>query len=400
MAYLEVDAGNSSKLTNKKRFYKKRWFRVLGILILLLLLIGGALAWKTGNVLNKISSGGIFNSLVHTLPGVKEEVKGEADGRINVLLLGMRGEDLPGGGLLADTIMVASIKPQENKISMISIPRDLYVTVPGTEEKRKINAVHALGEMDGKKQGLEDMKTVISEVTGLPIHYAASTNFSGFKQLVDAIGGIDINLEQPFEEPLQFKEPHVCDSNVYTVPTGQYEIKRKHKEDGRVQIVAQYPLCTNPNPECGGDFRLPAGPQTLTGIQALCYVRSRITTSDFERAKRQQAVIELIKQKLLSAGTLSDFEKLNGIANSLGDNVRSDMQPWEMKRLYELYTGMQNPQIFQRVLENSEEGLLYSPPMTKETGYILLPIGDNYDKIHEMSQNIFTLPGQTDIKPK
>jgi anionic cell wall polymer biosynthesis LytR-Cps2A-Psr (LCP) family protein len=172
------------------------------------------------------------------------------------------------------------------------------------------------------------------------------------------------------------------------VPTGQYEIKRKHKEDGRVQIVAQYPLCTNPNTECGGDFRLPAGQQTLNGAQALCYVRSRVTTSDFERAKRQQMVIGLIKQKLLSAGTLSDFGKLNGIADSLGDNVRSDMQPWEMKRIYELYTGMQNPQVSQRVLENSEEGLLYSPPVTKEAGYTLLPIGDNYDRIREMAQNI------------
>jgi anionic cell wall polymer biosynthesis LytR-Cps2A-Psr (LCP) family protein len=145
---------------------------------------------------------------------------------------------------------------------------------------------------------------------------------------------------------------------------------------------------------------LPAGKQTLNGEIALCYARARYTSSDFERAKRQQQVIQLIKDKLLSAGTLTDFGKLNGIADSLGDNVRSDAQPWEMKRLYDLYTGMQNPQSFQRVLENSEEGLLYTPPETKETGYILLPIGDNYDKIREMAQNIFTLPPQTDIQPK
>jgi len=400
MAYLKVDGENNPNATVKEKFYKKRWFRIVGILILLLLLVGGTFAWKTGTVLNKISTGGILSSLSKSIPGVKQELKGEADGRINVLLLGMRGADLPGGGLLADTIIVASLKPQENKLSMISIPRDLYVTVPGTQDRQKINAVHAYGEQDGKKRGMEDMKTVIEEVTGLPIHYAVSTNFAGFKQLVDAIGGIDVNLEKPFEEPMQFNEAKVCDSEVFTVPTGKYEIKRKHKTDGRVQIVAQYPLCTNPNLECGGDFRLPAGPQTLTGAQALCYVRSRVTTSDFERAKRQQIVIDLIKQKLLSAGTLSDFEKLNGIADSLGDNVRSDFEPWEMKRIYEFYTGMQNPQLFQRVLENSEEGLLYNPPMTKETGYILLPIGDNYDKIHEMAKNIFALPTQTDIKPK
>ncbi|OGI16751.1 MAG: hypothetical protein A2Z52_00165 [Candidatus Moranbacteria bacterium RBG_19FT_COMBO_42_6] len=400
MAYIDVSGEKNQKATSKKRFYKKRWFRVVAILIFLLLLIAGAFAWKTGNVLNKISSGGILNSLVHSIPGVKEELKGEADGRINVLILGMRGENMPGGGLLADTIIVASLKPLENKISMISIPRDLYVDNPVWGNKTKINAVYAAGEENGKKEGIAQMEKVVSDITGLPIHYAISTNFSGFTQLVDAIGGVDINLEKPFEEPMQFNEAKVCDSYVFTVPTGEYEIKRKHKEDGRVQIVAQYPLCTNPNLECGGDFRLPAGQQTLNGAQALCYVRSRVTTSDFERAKRQQVVIDLIKQKLMSAGTLSDFEKLNGIADSLGDNVRSDFEPWEMKRFYELYTGMQNPQTFQQVLENNEQGLLYSPPMTKETGSILLPIDDNYDKIREMAQNIFKLPEQTDIKPK
>jgi hypothetical protein len=102
----------------------------------------------------------------------------------------------------------------------------------------------------------------------------------------------------------------------------------------------------------------------------------------------------------LSAGTLTDFGKLNGILNSLGDNVKSDLEPWEMKRFYDLYTGMQNPQVYQRVLENSDEGLLYNPPETKETGYILLPIGDNYDKIRDMAKNIFTLPKQSDIQPK
>ncbi|MEK7598703.1 MAG: LCP family protein [Patescibacteria group bacterium] len=406
MAYFEVKAENNPKASGKKRFYKKRWFRVVGILLLLLLLVGGALAWKTGMVLNKISTGGLLRSLIRSIPGIKNEVEGEIDGRINILLLGMRGENMPGGGRLADTIIVASMKPQENKVSMISIPRDLYVTAPGTQDKQKINAIYAYGEVNDKKQGLANMKTVVSEVTGLSIHYAVSTNFSGFKQLVDAIGGLDITLDKPFEEPIQFNEPHVCDSETYTVPTGEFDTKKKNvywpgtKIVKRVRITAQYPLCTNPNVECGGDFRLPAGQQTLSGPQALCYVRSRFTTSDFDRNKRQQVVIELIKQKLLSAGTLSNFEKLNGIADSLGDNVRSDMQPWEIKRIYELYTGMQNPQVFQRVLENSEEGLLYNPPMTEGSGYILLPIGDNYDKIHEMSQNIFTLSPQTDIKPK
>jgi polyisoprenyl-teichoic acid--peptidoglycan teichoic acid transferase len=386
---------------NKKRFYQKKWFKVFSFLVLLGVIVGGVMAWKAGGTLNKITKGGLFNSIVHVIPGVSNELKGEKDDRINILLLGMRGENVPGGGTLADTIMVASIEPKANKIAMISIPRDLYVDNPVWGNKTKINAVYAAGEENGKKQGLEEMEKVIGDLSGLQINYGVSTNFEGFKQLVNAIEGVEITLDKPFEEPVQFNEPHVCDPYVFTVPTGQYQIKTKtNKITGVKRVTKKYPLCTNPNTECGGDFKLPSGKQTLSGDQALCYVRSRATTSDFERAKRQQLIIQLIKDKLLSAGTLTDFNKLDGIMNSLGDNVRSDFQPWEMKKMYDLYMGMQNPQVYQRVLENSDEGLLYNPPETPGAGYILLPIGDNYDKIRDMFKNIFEKPAQSDIKPR
>jgi hypothetical protein len=109
--------------------------------------------------------------------------------------------------------------------------------------------------------------------------------------------------------------------------------------------------------------------------------------------------MQLIKDKMTSVGTLTDFSKVNGILNSLGDNARSDMQLWEMQKLYDIYKKIPNAEVHQRVLENSEEGLLYFPGESA-AGYILLPIGDNYDKIHDMAQNIFTLPPQSDIKPK
>jgi len=386
-----------SYLPEKPKFYKRKWFIVTATILLIIICVGGFFAWKTGSTLSKITKGGMLRSIVQLVPGVNNTLDGESEGRINILLLGMRGENIPGGGLLADTIMVMSIKPQENKVSMISIPRDLYVNVPGTSDKQKINAVHHYGEQKGKGEGLKDMETAVGEVLGLPINYAMSINFEGFKQLIDAVGGIEITLDKPFEEPLQFNEAKVCDPNVFTVPTGKYEYKKNEKG----KIVAQYPLCTNPDVECGGDFKLPAGKQTLSGDQALCFARSRVTTSDFERAKRQQMIIQLLKDKLTSMGTLTDFGKINNILEALGDNVRSDMQTWEIKAFYDLYGKMQNPQIYQRVLESSEEGLLYNPTnMPKEVGYILLPIGDNYDKIHEMAQNIFNLPGQSDIKPR
>jgi len=395
MAYIGNDYNSKEK--SQQKFYKKRWFKIFAVVVIILLLGGGIFIWKTGGILNKISKGGMFQALVKNIPGVNNEIKGEKEGRINVLVLGMRGENIPSGGLLADTIIVASIIPKENKVSMISIPRDLYVNNPSWGNKSKVNAVYVAGEENGKKQGLEDMKKVAQEVTGLPIHYSASINFAGFKQIIDAIGGVEITLDESFQEPIQFNEPHVCDSHVFTIPTGKFEIKKN--KTGR--ITAQYPLCTNPVKECGGNFSLPAGKQTLNGEKALCYVRSRATSSDFERAKRQQIIIQLVKDKMFSTGTLTDFSKINGILNALGNNVRTDMELWEMQRFYEIYKNISNLQIYQRVLENSAEGLLYNPTdIPKEVGYILLPIGGNYNSIYQMAKDIFTLPAQSDIKPK
>ncbi|MFA6973541.1 MAG: hypothetical protein WC238_02250, partial [Parcubacteria group bacterium] len=128
MAYLRNTnlSSGTNHATPKTKFYQMRWFKITIPIVLILLIAGGVFFWKAGSVLNKITEGGILNSLAHSLPGIGDELKGENEDRINILLLGMRGENVPGGGLLADTIMVVSIKPTENKLSMISIPRDLY----------------------------------------------------------------------------------------------------------------------------------------------------------------------------------------------------------------------------------------------------------------------------------
>lgn len=392
---------------SQENFIKKNWVKVISIFVVIVIIGGGIFAWKADLTLKKISDTGILNSLTHSFPGINNDIEGEKEGRINIALLGMRGADLPGGGNLADSIMIASIKPKENKIALISIPRDLYVTVPGTQDKQKINSVHAYGEMKGEGQGMKDMEIILSEITGLKISYAATINFEGFKRLIDGIGGVTIHLDAPFSESMQFRGiEQRCDGITYTIPSGNVETKRIRRKNGTYYVNPKiYPLCfakktqsTEPL-ECGGDFSLPAGDVLLNGDQALCLSRSRATSSDFERAKRQQLIIQAIKDKLLNVGTLTDFSKLNSILENLGDNTRTDMQAWEMKRLYTIYTEMNSPQIYQRVLENSEEGMLYNPPQG-EAGYILLPIGDNYDRIQDMAKNIFNLPAQSDIKPK
>jgi LCP family protein required for cell wall assembly len=342
---------SSAEGSAKKIFYKKRWFKILLVIILLLAATGGWAMYKTGMTLSKISTkDGFLKSLWKTIPGIgSDELQGQKEGQINILLLGMRGNNMPGGGLLADTIMVASIKPQENKVALISIPRDLYVQDPGTSNHSKINAVHALYEGKGEGKGMETMKQIVTEVTGLQIHYVVRLDFKGFMDLVETIGGVDVYLEKPFSEPSQFEG-----------------------EDAL-------------------NFSLPAGKNHLNGQKALFFVRARYASSDFERAKRQQQVLIALKDKLLSLGTLSDFGKANNIMNILGNDVRTDMDISEMKKAFDLTGQIKDPQIKQKVFDTSPEGLLYSSKADTPEGktYILLPNGGNYDKIHEACRNIF-----------
>lgn len=397
MSYIKQEA-------NKPRFYKRLWFKIAAPIVVFLLIGSSIFVWKTDSLLTKISKGGLLSTIAHNIPGVADELKGEKEGRINILLLGMRGANDPAGGTLADTIMVLSIKPEQDQASLISIPRDLFVDNPATESKTKLNAVHAYGEKKGAGQGMTYMEQAIGNITGLPIHYSVTINFDGFKKIIDILGGVTITLDKPFEESVQFNQPHVCDGITFTIPTGENEEKTAKvywpgtKTVKRLRVVASYPLCTNANPECNGDFKLSAGTHTLNSTDALCYARSRETSNDFERAARQQQVLKAVKDQLLSASTLTDFSKIKGILNNLGDNVKTDMQPWEMQHLYDVYTKMKDYKLYQKVIDGTDDpevGLVYGVK-DEIAGSILLPKGDNFDRIKVLFQNIFPVTEKED----
>lgn len=373
---------------------KKKIKKIIIIIVIVVVLLGGC-AFAATKVIDKIApNSNVLGSLVKSLPLVENKLDGEEDGRINIVLLGMRGKGVTGGGTLADTIMVVSIKKQENpegedtyKASMVSVPRDLYVTMPGTTTTTKINGVYHYGEEKGDGQGIEAMKQVLEDITGQRMHYGTEVNFAGFKEVVDALGGVEVNLEESFIEPIQFHEEKVCDGangGVFTIKSGNFESKIDH----RGKVVASYPLCYNVTEECGGVFTVPAGVSILDGEKALCYVRARATSSDFDRARRQQDVIGQVKKKAVSMGVLTSFSKVQELFNAVSGNMNTDMELWEMQRFFDLYQKMgADVSVEHKVLENSEEGLLYSHEGDAR-GYILMPRGDTYDKIREMFANI------------
>jgi len=269
--------------------------------------------------------------------------KNELD-RLNILILGIRGVNDPNGGLLSDTVMIISFEPRTGKIALISIPRDLYVEMPHHDFKNKINEVYVHGiEDENWKRGLKYSKEAVADVTGLDIHYAISVDFKAFKEIINTLGGVTITLDKPFSERNQFAE---------------------------------------------GVIELPAGKQVIDGDTALLFVRARFSTSDFDRAKRQQQVLLAIKEKAFGLGVLSNPSKIISILDSLGNHVKTDAELWEMKELVLLMQKINTTDVKRKVFDTSENGLLYA---SRDEGgsYILLPEGDDFGKVREACRDIF-----------
>ncbi len=325
---------------------KPRWRRFAfggWILILAALLVGlgGMLVYKTGFTFSQMQTEevgdlGLTENMATPLP--------END-RLNILLLGLRGEEDPNGGLLTDSIMVLSIKKSIGQMALISVPRDLYVTIPSTNSKEKINFAYALGfEKKGAAGALLFSKIAVSQTTGLYLDKAVSIDHVAFEEIVDILGGIDVYLDNPFSEKAQFAKEMIID--------------------------------------------LPAGDNHLSGIQALYFVRSRFSTSDFDRARRQQKVLIAIKEKALSLGILANPVKIFQILDSLGRNVRTDMSMNDFRILISMVDNLKTRDIIHKIFDTTPEGLLYASH-TDSGSYILLPQGDNFSKIQEAGRNIF-----------
>jgi len=116
-------------------------------------------------------------------------------GRTNILLLGMGGEGHE-GALLTDSIIVISYNHDQKAATLISLPRDLWVD----SLKTKINAVYYYGEQKQAGGGLILAKSAVAEITDLPIHYGFAINFDGFKEAIDLVGGVDVDIKRTFDD--------------------------------------------------------------------------------------------------------------------------------------------------------------------------------------------------------
>lgn len=271
--------------------------------------------------------------------------------RLNILLI---GADEQGGGHNTDTLITVSIDPLTGSVAMFSLPRDTVdVPVPEGPARRaygrtfggKINSFYqAVRKRDDlfpgtdATRGYTGLKALLGELYGIEIKYYVEVNFDGFREIVDALGGVTINVQVP-----------VIDD---TYPAGAGALRRVY---------------------------IPAGPQHMTGAEALVYARSRHGSSDFDRGARQQRVLLSLRQQL-DIGRI--LPRLESLAAALAHSVRTDIPRELVPRLLGLADTVDSRSI---------RSLVLAPPyfgteQTGSRGYVIIP---NVDRIRDAVLEIF-----------
>ena len=299
----------------------------------------------------------LIGKLVGLVESSDRKIKGESDDRINILLLGMGGKNHDGGSL-TDTIMLVSFQPSTKKVAMMSIPRDLMISVEGMGWQ-KINAINALAESEKKGSGGEAVSQAISDVLGIPIHYYVRVDFQGFVNIIDEIGGVEVYVDNVLED--------------YSYPVSGQEDNPDYNSRYEHLYISQ-------------------GWQTMDGSLALKYARSRhglgVEGSDFARSKRQQKIIEAVKNKLLKKENLLKPSMISSIASELKEHISYNISTWEAIKLWQKFKDISGDDISNYVLDNSANGLLVAG--TSDGGaYILTPRSGDYTEIQYLVNNFF-----------
>lgn len=345
-------------------WFRRTLFLFLG-LIFLAILIFGYFSWKVGQVASRMNAlfgtkttiieqtiQGAHSIVAPVIKAERHTLLGEENGRTNILLLG-KADDHSAGHLLTDTIIIVSLDFKHRKVALLSLPRDLYVKIPGTQTFTKLNAIY---QYDIKNEtGSDTVREVVQNITNLPIHYFAALDYSGFKSIVDALGGVNVSVERDLYDPR------------YPGPNYSYET-----------------------------FEIKKGWQKLDGETALKYVRERHNDpeGDFGRAKRQQAVLQAMRERATSLKVLLNPIALSNILDTLGDHIRTDIPLEEIETLPQLSQEFDTKNISTAVVDAwKPESLLRVShvPVGDVAMFILVPRSGNWNEIQTLAENIFSL---------
>lgn len=249
---------------------------VLGVLLAFLVTAGTATAMWFNSIVARLSDAGIITPELQAVL-VDSDVAREP---FYMLLLGTDGR--PGEtSYRADTIILARIDPTQQQVTLISIPRDTRITYKG--ETMKINAAHT-------EEGAAGMVEAVNELCGIEISHYAEISFDGLVQLVDALGGVEVNVPDEIDDPK------------------------------------------------AADFTIEPGLQTLNGEQALAFCRSRaFADGDYTRMRHQRIFVAALANTILNK---TDVTQLPGIIDAMADMVATDLSLPDILSLANAMRGM------------------------------------------------------------
>lgn len=325
-------------LSKKKRIIK--WSAIaLGVIILGL---AGFMLYKIITTGSSIFKGGILD-IIQSQP-----LKQDANGRSNILILGT-SEDDPGhgGAYLTDSMMVMSIDQHKKVVDMFSIPRDLYVEYGracNSGYQGKINEYFNCVNSDWKSKNAEDERLTqtrkfVGEIFGLDIQYGVHVNNTVIKQAVDAVGGVDIDIQGDGPVPYGVEPGSILDRNF----------------DWRC------------NYECFL-VKYSPGVHHIDGLHALFLAQARgdsaptygLARSNFDREINQQKIIVALKEKAASSGTFTNPVKVTGLLDALGDNLRTNFETKEIRTLMKLGSEIDSKNINRLNLSDGDKAVVES----------------------------------------
>lgn len=260
---------------------------------------------------------------------------GFKDDRINIVLIGVGGDTHPGEGKdLADAIMLVSLQPSTRRVALMSLPRDLYVNMH-EHGMHRLNAANKFG-------GPAYLMKIVEETTGEPVHAYARIDFRAFREVIDAVGGVDIYVYRPFYDFL-FK-------------------------DGFAQ-----------------------GWQHMNGTRALRYARYRYIRASaegnvFGRELRQQQVLEATKEKIAKLPP-HQVLKLVSVARAVGNHTDTNLTATQIADLYSIFRNTARKDIRNVSLKKYMEVFMVSVP--GDTGEAVRPAGNNFALLHGIADHVF-----------
>lgn len=341
--------------TNWKKVFK----RTALVSALFLLVAGGWMGWKVFNNSGKVFGGD--NNILGFLNATK--LKGEDKGRVNFLLAGVSTDDPGHGGAnLTDSIMLVSVDTVNKKAFMLSVPRDLWVDVPSYGHS-KINAANAYGDNDEYTQpgypngGMGLLEQVLAENFQLPIHYYAKINYAAFKDAVNAVDGISVNIES--SDPRGLYDP-----NISKADNGPLKLSNGvQKLDGQTALNLARARGDPP-----GDGRYPYG----------------FERSDFDRTEHQRMMLLALKDKVTSGSVITNPLKIGELFDVVGKNMKTDLQPSEVRRIYDLSKQIKSTAIQSLSLNDANGVNLLASYRTPDGASALIPAAgvDNFATIN------------------